>query len=62
MHANLNAALIAAIMASLASKINSIATIFTLDFYAKGKATSESDFLVAGRRLGPMLGRNTRFN
>jgi len=29
------AALIAAIMASLASKINSIATIFTLDFYAK---------------------------
>ncbi|KQY55001.1 sodium/solute symporter [Lysobacter sp. Root494] len=32
------AALVAAIVASLASKINSIATIFTLDFYAKGKA------------------------
>jgi solute:Na+ symporter, SSS family len=32
------AALVAAIVASLASKINSIATIFTLDFYAKGKS------------------------
>ena len=29
------AALIAAILASLASKINSVATIFTLDFYSK---------------------------
>src|SRR5690606_13549567 len=29
------AALVAAIVASLASKINSVATIFTLDFYAK---------------------------
>ena len=31
------AALVAAIIASTASKINSIATIFTLDLYAKGK-------------------------
>lgn len=31
------AALVAAIVASLASKINSVATIFTLDFYAKGQ-------------------------
>ena len=33
------AALIAAIIASTASKINSIATIFTLDVYAKGRHT-----------------------
>ena len=32
------AALVAAIIASTASKINSIATIFTLDLYAKGRA------------------------
>ncbi|HEY0661482.1 MAG TPA: sodium/sugar symporter [Lysobacter sp.] len=38
------AALVAAIVASLASKINSVATIFTLDFYAKwgGRAPDES--------------------
>ena len=36
------AALVAAIVASLASKINSVATIFTLDFYAKwGSGTSD---------------------
>ena len=34
------AALVAAIIASLASKINSVATIFTLDFYAKWKRVS----------------------
>ena len=34
------AALIAAIIASTASKINSIATIFTLDLYAKGRRVS----------------------
>lgn len=34
------AALIAAIIASTASKINSIATIFTLDLYAKGRGLS----------------------
>ena len=45
------AALIAAIVASLASKINSIATIFTLDFYAKlGEArTSRPAEAGAGR-------------
>ncbi|EMD82847.1 sodium/sugar symporter [Pacificimonas flava] len=39
------AALIAAIIASMASKINSIATIFTLDLYAKyrGKQTEAED-------------------
>jgi len=44
------AALIAAIMASLASKINSIATIFTLDFYSKiaGKQ-SEAKTVAVGR-------------
>jgi SSS family solute:Na+ symporter len=35
------AALIAAIVASLASKINSVATIFTLDFYAKHSRRSD---------------------
>ena len=34
------AALVAAIIASTASKINSIATIFTLDLYAKGRRAS----------------------
>lgn len=41
------AALIAAIIASTASKINSIATIFTLDLYAK--RTSESGQMDAGQ-------------
>ncbi len=37
------AALIAAIVASLASKINSVSTIFTLDFYAKRAHTSRDE-------------------
>jgi len=44
------AALVAAVMASLASKINSIATIFTLDFYTKiAPQTSEAKTVAAGR-------------
>jgi len=44
------AALIAAIVASLASKINSVATIFTLDFYAKRRAdVSETGLVRVGR-------------
>lgn len=44
------AALIAAIIASTASKINSIATIFTLDLYAKftGQKTKAEDDVTAG--------------
>lgn len=42
------AALVAAIIASMASKINSIATIFTLDLYAKMKGV-ESRALHAGK-------------
>lgn len=42
------AALVAAIIASMASKINSIATIFTLDLYAKMKGV-ESRALDAGK-------------
>ncbi|WP_425997515.1 sodium/sugar symporter [Caulobacter sp. DWR1-3-2b1] len=41
------AALVAAIVASLAAKINSIATIFTLDIYAKIKKGSTEHHLVA---------------
>ncbi len=55
------AALVAAIIASMASKINSIATIFTLDLYAKmqgvetqaedaaGKAANEKKLVMVGR-------------
>jgi SSS family solute:Na+ symporter len=46
------AALIAAIIASTASKINSIATIFTLDIYAKtkgGATASETKLVLVGR-------------
>ena len=44
------AALVAAIVASLAAKINSIATIFTLDVYAKARpATSERRLVMVGR-------------
>lgn len=44
------AALMAAVVASLASKINSIATIFTLDLYAKAnKGTSEKQLVTVGR-------------
>ena len=63
------AALIAAIMASLASKINSVATIFTLDFYAKlgrecgqekqvriGRIASVVSVLIAILAARPLLG------
>lgn len=44
------AALIAAIIASTASKINSIATIFTLDLYGKmGRTHSEQHLVTVGR-------------
>ncbi|MET3668074.1 sodium/sugar symporter [Caulobacter sp. 1776] len=44
------AALVAAIVASLAAKINSIATIFTLDVYAKARpGTSERQLVAVGR-------------
>ncbi|MFY8095388.1 MAG: sodium/sugar symporter [Niveispirillum sp.] len=46
------AALIAAIIASTASKINSIATIFTLDLYAKARgqdAVSQKHLVLVGR-------------
>jgi SSS family solute:Na+ symporter len=44
------AALIAAVMASLASKINSIATIFTLDFYSKfAPNSSKTKTVLVGR-------------
>jgi SSS family solute:Na+ symporter len=43
-------ALVAAIIASLAAKINSIATIFTLDIYAKQKTgASEQHLVLVGR-------------
>ncbi|MGD9584981.1 MAG: sodium/solute symporter, partial [Lysobacterales bacterium] len=45
------AALVAAVVASLASKINSIATIFTLDFYAKSKAHPDQAHLVKVGRV-----------
>ncbi|GHB94273.1 sodium/sugar symporter [Thermomonas carbonis] len=45
------AALVAAIVASLASKINSIATIFTLDFYAKMKPLADQQKLVRVGRI-----------
>ena len=45
------AALVAAIVASLAAKINSIATIFTLDIYAKLKTGSSERHLVAVGRV-----------
>jgi SSS family solute:Na+ symporter len=45
------AALIAAIIASLASKVNSISTIFTLDLYAKVRKEASETHLVAVGRL-----------
>ena len=45
------AALVAAIVASLASKINSVATIFTLDFYNKSKRVHEERHLVKVGRI-----------
>ncbi|MGN7832453.1 sodium/sugar symporter [Pseudoxanthomonas sp. 22568] len=63
------AALVAAIVASLASKINSVATIFTLDFYAKrdhdasqaklvrvGRIAAAVAILVAVLTARPLLG------
>jgi SSS family solute:Na+ symporter len=45
------AALVAAIVASLASKINSVATIFTLDFYAKSRPQADQQKLVRVGRI-----------
>ncbi|WP_454714166.1 sodium/sugar symporter [Caulobacter segnis] len=45
------AALVAAIVASLAAKINSIATIFTLDIYAKARPNQSEGRLVAVGRI-----------
>ena len=63
------AALVAAIVASLASKINSVATIFTLDFYAKrapdasqaklvrvGRIVASIAIIVAVMTARPLLG------
>jgi len=63
------AALVAAIVASLASKINSVATIFTLDFYAKrapdatqarlvrvGRIAASVAIIVAVLTARPLLG------
>lgn len=49
------AALVAAIVASLASKINSIATIFTLDFYAKMKPQADQQRLVRVGRIAAIV-------
>lgn len=49
------AALVAAIVASLASKINSVATIFTLDFYAKGKREPDEAKLVRVGRIAAVV-------
>ncbi len=49
------AALVAAIVASLASKINSVATIFTLDFYAKRAPDASQKKLVRVGRIAASL-------
>ena len=49
------AALVAAVIASLASKINSIATIFTLDFYAKWRVDADPARLVRVGRIAASL-------
>lgn len=49
------AALVAAIVASLAAKINSIATIFTLDLYAKTKKDSSEQHLVMVGRIAAVV-------
>jgi solute:Na+ symporter, SSS family len=49
------AALVAAIVASLASKINSVATIFTLDFYAKRAPDASQAKLVRVGRIAASL-------
>jgi len=49
------AALVAAIVASLASKVNSIATIFTLDFYAKMRPQADQQRLVRVGRIAAVV-------
>ncbi len=49
------AALVAAIVASLASKINSVATIFTLDFYAKSRPNADQKHLVRVGRIAAFV-------
>src|SRR5690606_14583804 len=49
------AALVAAIVASLAAKINSVATIFTLDFYAKRRPDADQPKLVRVGRIAAAL-------
>jgi len=49
------AALVAAIVASLASKINSVATIFTLDFYAKSRPQADQKKLVRVGRIAAFV-------
>lgn len=49
------AALVAAIVASLASKINSVATIFTLDFYAKRNPDADQGKLVHVGRIAAVV-------
>lgn len=49
------AALVAAIVASLAAKINSIATIFTLDIYAKARTDASEHHLVTVGRLAAVI-------
>lgn len=49
------AALVAAIVASLAAKINSIATIFTLDVYAKARPNHSEGHLVAVGRITAVI-------
>ncbi|HWU70745.1 MAG TPA: sodium/solute symporter, partial [Pseudoxanthomonas sp.] len=49
------AALVAAIVASLASKINSVATIFTLDFYAKRNTGADQAKLVRVGRIAAVV-------
>jgi solute:Na+ symporter, SSS family len=53
------AALVAAIIASTASKINSIATIFTLDLYARRTAGSDADRAQSDERKLVLIGRVT---
>ena len=50
-----SAEMLAAIVASLASKINSVATIFTLDFYAKGKRQHDETKLVRVGRIAAVV-------
>jgi SSS family solute:Na+ symporter len=49
------AALVAAIVASLAAKINSIATIFTLDIYAKARTGASEQHLVRVGRITAVI-------